>query len=1388
MSALQHVQYRPRWLQRFVDEQIDGPKTFGAHGVKKARLGLPTTLLALTLWGTITQVVQALLWVHDVTTLPRVLAWAAAILLVAVDRPRTAPVGILVISCSLLLSQLTLTFYDIHTRSLIGIFRGCDVLAALLSISFILYMPLRDPHLPIEGIGLAFEKPTHLLRSPEDNLTLWQFMSVSWMSPLISLGSARQLNSEDVWKLSFEFQHRLLHDKFRELGGSVVRRLLSANGLDLLILSTLGAVEALCSFAQPVLLQQLLRAMEEVSAPRSKAIAFAVLTLLVRLAACQSSVFSLWFSRRSYERSRGEMITMLYEKTLSRKIIGELALSDKPHMSEGNVDGPALDSDTVRDGLEARPKDEQRPIGKLGLYIRRIFWKPSIKEDIKQAASIGKIYNLMRNDVYEVAQRFWEFQSLIRVPLSLVLSVVLVWKLIGWPCLFGVLTVAVAQIVNALTTRILLRYERKRRAVTDQKLKKVTQYVGAIRHLRWYGWQDFWQEQIMQARQQELRLFVVTGLLRTLISVSNYLASDLFPVAAFFAYTILAGKPLRIDIAFPALQLFGMLENSLREVPRLITVLLNAKIAVDRIEDFMIEPDKDDAMIRSSLRGRPQIKLQNATFAWPGTSHQVLHNISLDISVGLTVICGKVAAGKTALLQALLGELEWQGGDVALPNDCVGYCAQTPWLQSMSIRENILFTSPYEEGRYRRVLEACALIQDLAAFKDGDLTNIGENGTGLSGGQKARVALARAIYSPAKILLLDDPLSALDHQTAETIVRKCLCGLLAEGRTVVLVTHRTVLCQQVAKQVIELSEGRCRILDRDTVPSLDLSRVVSSESADKTKRDQQDKDNEDSVPEKFMDEEKRAHGGVKATVYWKYVKAGKLKWWAVLVVILALHRLVEVAETWFLKAWGEAYDRPQERVASGLFNSLPSPEVNARPWLLVFFLVVIVEAAVFWMAQCFMIVITYTAGRGMFKEVMNRVSHATFRFYDVTPVGRLMNRLTSDIGTVDGNITDQFEDAAFLAIAWVSSIAIIASVTPVFLVFSFSLTALFVLIFRRFLPTSQSLRRLEMVSLSPLMSNFGALLDGLTTVRAFRAQRSFQDRLIAVTDAFQGMDHFYWSLQAWLMYRFDALSACSTFVLTLLALYTGVSPGLTAFVLLAASGFVRYTHALCKRYGQLQMDFVSVERVVELLHLDQEPPGPVLPPAWWPSSTGDIVFEDVTVRYAPHLEPSLRNISLRIPAGSITALLGRTGSGKSTLALSLLGVVKPECGRILIDGVNVANVDTQALRTRITFLAQEPLLFPGTLHMNLDPLSKHPRSECAAVLARVAGTDHQHWTLDTEVEAGGKNLSQGQRQLVGLARAVLRRSSVVVLDEATASVDAETAGRVLRVLREELVG
>jgi ABC-type multidrug transport system fused ATPase/permease subunit len=268
------------------------------------------------------------------------------------------------------------------------------------------------------------------------------------------------------------------------------------------------------------------------------------------------------------------------------------------------------------------------------------------------------------------------------------------------------------------------------------------------------------------------------------------------------------------------------------------------------------------------------------------------------------------------------------------------------------------------------------------------------------------------------------------------------------------------------------------------------------------------------------------------------------------------------------------------------------------------------------------------------------------------------------------------------------------------------------------------------------------------------------------------------------MYRFDNLSACSTFLMTTMALYTGVSPGLTAFLLTAAGKFVLGTHLLCKQYGQLQMDFVSVERVVELLHLNQEPSGKVEPPAYWPRLDGDVIFENVTISYAPHLDPALSDISLKIKGGSTTALIGRTGSGKSTLALSLLATTLPTTGRILIDNIDISTVSTQALRKRVTFLAQEPVLFPGTMRANLDPLDEYSDEECASVLSKIA-SKHQ-WTLKTHIDTGGRNLSQGQRQLVGLARALLRRSAIVIMDEATASIDMETAMRIQEILREEM--
>jgi ABC-type multidrug transport system fused ATPase/permease subunit len=1158
-----------------------------------------------------------------------------------------------------------------------------------------------------------------------------------------------------------------------------------------------------------VLLQQLLKAMEMQNSPKRVALTYAFITLFVRVIEAQCDALSLWYGRRCYERSRGEMTMMVYEKALSRKNIIVLEEEKKEGDPDDASNGIVAAQSNGHSNGHANP-DKASKSDKYRAFFAR-FWRKSspAQAEAKPPASMGKILNLIRGDVYEVAQRFWEADQLVKKPLLLIFGVILVWRLLGPSCFIGVIVLLLSQGINAMLLRLLLRCERKRRAAKDKRLNVTSQFVECIRHLRWYGWQNHWLNNIMDVRQHELYLKVLSNLLRLLLSVTNSLGSNLFPVVALYAYTYVAGNNLSVSIIFPALQLFSKLDSSLQDIPDLITVMLNAYVAVGRLEEFMSETDREEQETELDTSSS-SFQLTECAYAWPGTTIPVLRNLNLTFSPGISVIYGKVGSGKTALLQALLGELDKLSGTASIPDEMVGYCSQTPWLQSMSIRDNILFSSPYEEQRYKQVLDVCQLLPDFAEFKDGDHSNIGENGIGLSGGQRARVALARAVYSRANILLLDDPLSALDFNTAENIVSKCFNGPLMHHRTVVLVTHRTELVGYLAGQIIKVSDGEATSLDTHSIPE---NGSASATPKPATEHDLQKDQDEDNSAAKFMEDEHRAEWGVHSRVYWKYIKSGKLKYWAMLVFVLAIWRSISVGRAWFLKEWGEAYrkspqnsillyqradlyglsDQPHLLLNSTGFdlshwnplNKYPHPEDDVKPWLLAFLAIGIAIAIGYGLVNATMLVIDYNASRTLFIQVMARVSQATFRYYDVTPVGRLMNRLTSDIGTLDGNISSQFMGIAFQSLVWTSSVAIIASVTPTFLVFSILLSGAFVLIFLRFLPTSQSLRRLEMVSLSPLMSNFGELLHGLTTVRAFRAEHRFQERVITVVDKFQCMDHFYWSTQNWLGYRYDTLAATSTFLLTVLALYTNVSAGMTAFVLVAASGFISSTRYLCRRYGSLQMDFVSVERIDELLQVEQEPLGSIDPPASWPVFGSSIVFENATIRYAPHLDPSLIDISLRIPGGSTTAIVGRTGSGKSTLATALLNVVRPESGSISIDGLDIADVNTETLRSRVTFVAQDPVLFAGTIRLNLDPTGTYSDEACDAVLQRLCG--RHNWTLSTQLEAGGRNLSQGQRQLIGLTRAVLRRSPIVILDEATASVDYESSMEIQQVLREELV-
>ncbi|KAI1827991.1 ABC transporter [Xylaria intraflava] len=1384
----------PQWIRPFAAEEL----SYGDH----TRRWSPwtTSLLLLAILGLLFSTLTALLPPLDYLGLYGIAPWIAGLFLTLLDRPRRTPKTLLALYLTSLVCSLIALAATFEATNNVDTLHFAVPSVALVALFVILAMPMRNPALDKAGIAARGDSPTSDLRSPEDNLSLWQFMTVSWMSPLISRGYRNQLNDGDVWLLPYQFQHKLLHMLFRELEGPVWLRLTLANGLDLFIISTLGILEAAANLSAPLLLQSLLLSIEKGPEHRTESILYALGMLVLRLISTQSGVFSLWFGRRAYERSRGEMITMVYAKTLARKSYGQLendAENGKQNGHDGHGNGLRYDNNENAGVDEETPLLPHKPTtSRFGRLLRFLGLQKTsslkkTKSPPQRPATMGKILNLMKSDVYEVAQRFWDFAGLITTPLQLVLSFVLLWQFLGWSCLLGLAWFILLQLLNAACIRRLYVNEKLRRAASDVRINATSQLIEAIRPLRWYDWQSKWLDTIIKSRAVELHLRIITGLWSIAINSTNLSGSLLFPVFTFFAYTYIEKRPLTVDIAFPALQLFTMLESSLKEIPNLVTVLLNAYVSLDRIESFMAEPNKEE----NDFDGpSSDIEFRDATFAWPTNHKTVLKNLNLRFTTGLSIICGKVGAGKTALFQATLGELDKVKGGCVLPNQMVGYCAQSPWLQNMSIRDNILFNFPYDPARYKRVIDACALTPDLAGFSHGDLSNIGENGIGLSGGQKARVALARAVYSNAQVLLLDDPIAALDHGTAESIVRKLFRGPLMEGRTVVLATHRVDLCAHLADQLVEINEGRARVLGSDEIAQeIDmLAREQDSISIpihEEGPHVATEVDDDAAIPDKFITDEHRASGGVVARTYWIYIKAGKLRWWVVVIMMFSAFRFFRVFNSWFLKAWGERYPTGEASIlmswalGEDFFNNLPSPNDDVTPWLVCYAALGLTMAVFYTLTQCGLLLILYLAAKNLFGRVLHQVGSATFRFYDTTPVGRLMNRLTTDIGMLDGGMIAPLQDVTFWSINWVTSMIVIASVTPAFFAFALGMSLLFAYIFDRFIPTSQSLRRLEMVSLSPLMSNFGILLEGLATIRSFKAQPHFQNRNIVITDAFQKMDHFYWSLQAWLQYRFDAISAMSSFSMVMLALYQGLSPGLTAFVLATGSQFVDATHAICKAYGKLQMDFVSVERVVELLDLEEEPTGHLKPPASWPSYSDDIIFDEVTLKYAPHLEPSLRDMSFTIPGGATCAVLGRTGSGKSTLALALLATMHPERGNIRVGSVDISQVDVHLWRQRISFVAQDPVLFPGTLRDNLDPLEMHSDAECEAALHRILGPG---WALDSRIEDGGKNLSQGQRQLVGIGRAVLRRSPVIILDEATASIDKETALAIQDVLRDEL--
>lgn len=1350
----------PRGLKPFAQET----QPFGTKNRKWTFWTLCLTIIALTGLGV--AISCAIVHSHHKSSFMGLAPWTVVTLLTIVDLPVQTPK--LLFMQYLLMMVTTLVIWALHYLSFktmpMNIFQVVHLILEILAILVIGNMPIRNPFWGSLDIGSTKLPPSNQVRSPEDNLTLFQFWTMTWVNPLSKIAGEREIAVGDVWQLPYEFQHWRLYMAFRTLKGKLLPCLIEANGLDLFISTFAAIVERVAEVSNLRLTSKLYQALDK-SDPAEAGL-WCVVILSIDTIRQVARTSSGWYSRKAYERSRGETFIGLFGKLLTRAVPGSEMTEKDPSVTTEETNGSSSRS------------------GKLSKFFKQCRGRKKSKapsQDHHQASN-AKVVNLIRGDTYEISQRFWEFARVVATPIKVIVTIYYLIDIMGWPSCVGFGFMVIFITCNSLLVRQVIKLERQRTAHSDRRAQAVAHFVEASRPLKLNGWTSSWRDRILRFRDVEMRKRLHISIVNAAISTINVFGGAVYPFASICLYTLILGRGLPNDVIWPSLQLFAQLEASTREAFDLISAVWKCTIPVERVNKYMSEPDRDeDAFSGSQDR---DIEFVNASFSRPATDHLVLQDLTLKFSTGLNVVRGKVGSGKSSLLLAILNELEHRSGVFSRADEPIAYAQQLPWLQNKTIRENILFHEPFEPDRYRDVLSACALLPDLATFPLGDRTKLEEGGIGLSGGQKARVALARAVYSKCRILLLDDPLAALDHDTASYIVQHFLRGPLAQGRNIVLVTHRDDLVLKHANQVVDIKDGFAHVLTEEQLKEeLEHPHHVNSVSTDVQPHEtSQDHASEDIPGSKDIPEQVTETGAIPLTIYQKYMSAGGWHLWLSLALFYGLSRYCDIARARLLEAWGHE-SAGLEGIAVSSYWGLPNPSQHPRPWLYVLAGLSIAQVVAYASAQVLLASISIRAAKTLFRIAIDRVSKASFRYHDTTPTGQLKNRLISDMGMVDGGILAPLESFVYNMIALALSLFAIMTHQVFLVLIVFVVGILFSYFYSIYVPASRCLRRMEMRYLTPIIANIGVMQDGLVTIRALKVEERFQDKHLEAVDDFQKHDHFFWSMTFWLDFRLGMSSAIMRTILVLSMVYMGTPASAVGFVLTQTNIAMVAVQQLCEKFAALQLDAVSLERVDALNRVPEEPSGDIEPPQDWPRPCDSVRFHSMSFKYADDLPSVLDHVSFEIPGGSTCAVLGRTGSGKSTIANALLATQAPASGAVTIGSIDLAQVDRTALRHRVTFIQQDPILFPGTLRDNIDPETKFSDQECTNAIHRVLGAD---WALDSRIDAGGKNLSQGQRQLVGICRAVLRRSGLVILDEATASIDRGTAATVQRILRQEL--
>lgn len=1048
--------------------------------------------------------------------------------------------------------------------------------------------------------------------------------------------------------------------------------------------------------------------------------------------------------------------------------------------------------------------------------------------------SNGELVNHISTDVSRIDFCLGYFHMSWTALIQLTICLVLLLVNLGPSALAGFALLIVATPVQTCAAKRLFSLRMKSMLWTDKRSKILQEVLSGMRVIKFFSWEVPFLERICNYRQNEMAYIRTLLIMRAAMNAVALSLPSLASVIAFVTYS-LTGHSLTAANIFASLTLFNLTRMPLMFLPLSLSSIADAATACDRLLT-VFEAETLDEMLVTNDDMNVAIRVEDASFTWdsppprpedlkkkgkgskmgkqrpsstpltaPADDRNVFKITGIDLEIPrgqLVAIVGAVGTGKTSLLQGLIGEMRRTSGKVDFGGS-VGYCAQVAWIQNTTIRENICFGRPFEEERYWKAVRDACLEPDLEMLPNYDLTEVGEKGISLSGGQKQRINICRAIYCNTDIQIFDDPLSALDAHVGKAVFQNVMKK--NANKTRILVTHALHFLPEV-DYIYTLVDGR--IAERGTYAELmandgTFSKFVSEfgstdDSSKKEEKEAKGAEIEDKKIQKgstgkaMMQEEERNTGAIKWEVYREFLSAAH---GPVLLPLLLLSVILmqcsSVMSAYWLVYWEEDKWHQPAGFYTGIYAALG-----------------VSQAFTMFMMGGVFALLTYYASQQLHRRSIQRVMYAPMSFFETTPLGRIMNRFAKDIDTVDNLIGDSLRMLTSTASLIIGAIILISVIIPYFLIVAFFVLICYYYAALYYRASARELKRLDALLRSSLYSHFSESLSGLTTIRAYGELDRFCLENIQLTDV---ENRAYWLTvvnQRWLAIRLDFLGSLLTFAVSLLTvgIRFSIFPGQTgvtlSYILLVQQSFTW----MVRQVAEVENNMNSVERVVhyakeveqEAAHEVKDSPAP----ADWPSR-GEIVMKDVVMRYRPELPPVLKGLSMSLSPGEKIGVIGRTGAGKSSIMTVIYRMVELASGSISIDGVDISTVGLAQLRKGLSIIPQDAFLFSGTLRTNLDPFGLHDDAKLYDAMKRAylvdsnsdlpstsapppaEGQSAPRFSLDSPIDDEGSNLSIGQRSLVSLARALVNNTKILILDEATASVDYETDSKIQHTIANE---